>query len=191
MSRARMAAALVLLAALGSAQAQQLYRWTDDKGRTHITDTPPPGSAKDVQRKSGRAGPGVGSQLSHELAQAQAEFPVALYTTPACGEPCNRARALLNRRGVPFREVLITDAAGREELKRVASGAEQVPVMLVGRSVHKGFQPDAYEALLDSARYPKTGTLPPRAQAAPKPPDAAAEEEEAPPTGPYAPRFSR
>jgi glutaredoxin len=191
MSRAWPAAALALLAALGSAHAQQLYRWTDDKGRTHITDTPPPSSAKDVQRKSARAGPGVGSQLSHELAQAQAEFPVVLYTTPACGEPCERARALLNRRAVPFREVLITDATGREELKRVASGAEQVPVMLVGRSVHKGFQPDAYQALLDSARYPKTGVLPPRAQAAPKAPDAPSEDPEPAPTGPYAPRFSK
>ena len=32
--------------ACAAAQAQQLYRWTDEKGRVHITDTPPPASAK-------------------------------------------------------------------------------------------------------------------------------------------------
>jgi hypothetical protein len=86
--------------------------------------------------------------------------------------------------------VLVADAATREELKRVASGAEEVPVLFVGRSVQKGFQQEAFDALLDAARYPKTGVLPARSQSEPKPQSASPEPEEAP-SGPYTPRFSR
>ena len=32
------------------AAAQQMYRWTDENGRTHITDTPPPPGAKNVRK---------------------------------------------------------------------------------------------------------------------------------------------
>jgi len=42
--------AVLLCAAASAALAQQLYRWTDEKGRVHITDTPPPASARNVQR---------------------------------------------------------------------------------------------------------------------------------------------
>ena len=77
---------------LGTAQAQQLYRWTDDKGRTHITDTPPPASAKDVQTKSASTpGPEPAPQ-NFELAQAMKDFPVVLYTgPPARMRVCARA----------------------------------------------------------------------------------------------------
>jgi glutaredoxin len=181
--------------AAGAAQAQVLYRWTDAQGGVHITDTPPPANARNV-RKLGAAAPGrapaPSDQQPYELVLAQKEFPVTLYTAPQCGEPCAQARAALNRRGVPFSEVLVADAATREELKRVADGAEEVPVLFVGRSVHKGFQQEAFDALLDAARYPRTGLLPPRAQAAPKPqPPSPPPEEEAAPSGPYTPRFSK
>ena len=42
--------AAVLAAGAACVQAQQIYRWTDDKGRVHLTDTPPPASAKGVQK---------------------------------------------------------------------------------------------------------------------------------------------
>ena len=179
--------AVLLSAAAFAALAQQLYRWTDESGRTHITDTPPPASARNVQKKSG-AGNVAESQQGFELSQAVRNFPVTLYTAPACKEYCAAARALLNRRGVPFTEVQVADDASRKELKAASSGSEAVPTLVVGRSVHSGFSPDSYDALLDSARYPKTGSSPQRAQAAPPDPDEAKRDAEPAPSGPYAPR---
>jgi hypothetical protein len=69
--------------------------------------------------------------------------------------------------------------------------------------VQKGFNQEAFDSLLDAARYPRAGLLPPRKQAAPKPPeDYVSQEqrrarpaepvkpdaEETKPLGPYAPR---
>jgi len=195
----RWSVALALLIA-GAAHAQ-LYRWTDEKGRVNVTDTPPPASARDVQKKKPGAGAAEAPQQPYELAQAMKEFPVVLYTSPVCKEPCAMARDALNRRGVPFKEVQVWEPATAEELTRLTGGRE-VPALLVGQSVHKGFRQDAYDALLDAARYPKAGLLPPRAQAAPKIPEdyVPPEEreavrvapvkpaaEEAKPAGPYSP----
>lgn len=180
-----------MLCFVSLAAAQQLYRWTDERGRVHITDTPPPPSAKSVQRKNYGSRPSDSGQTSYELAQAMKDFPVTLYTATSCQEPCADARAMLNRRGVPFKEVQVSDGASADELKRV-SGGEQVPVLVVGRSVHTGFLQSAYDALLDSARYPKAGSVPPRAQAEPSDGQAAQPQAEEPqPLGPYAPGAPR
>ena len=194
---------LPFLLGAATAAAQQIYRWTDEKGRVHITDTPPPPSAKAVRKKAYQSGgaPAESGATPYELSVAMKEYPATLYTSPICKAPCADARAALNRRGVPFKEVQVWEKASNEELKKV-SGANQVPTLVVGRSVHKGFDPSAYDALLDSARYPRAGILPARAQAAPGLPEGYVPpgEREAPraepvkpepeppqPTGPYAP----
>jgi glutaredoxin len=201
---------VVALLIAGAAQAQQIYRWTDEKGRVHLTDTPPPASAKSVQKKNPGASaadsgapqssPAPGQQ-PFELTQAMKEYPVTLYTSPICKEGCAAARDALNKRGVPFKEVQVWEPQSNEELK-AATGSSEVPALVVGRSVHKGFEQSAYDALLDSARYPRAGLLPARGQSAPKEPEgyvaptereaAKAEPvkpapEEARPTGPYSP----
>jgi glutaredoxin len=191
----------ILLGAACAASAQ-LYRWTDQNGRVHITDTPPPPGARNVQRRSAPGGGTAAAEdgnLPFSVQSAAKNFPVTLYTAPDC-EPCGAARKLLNARGVPFREVSVVDAPQTEELRKVAGGLS-VPTVKVGASVQKGFEDGAYHALLDGAGYPRTGILPPRNQAEPKPappppppPPAAGEEAPAgedastPTSGPYAPR---
>lgn len=195
----RVAIAFALALAAGTASAQ-LYRWTDEKGGVHITDTPPPPTARNVQRMKA-TGNTVPAQAPYDLTQAAAEFPVTLYTSPSCSEPCASARTALNKRGVPFNEVQVWDEASNEALKQ-ASGANDVPTLLVGRRVQVGFEQGAFDALLDSARYPKAGTVPAGSQTAPPPPEgyAARQDRNAPPAaeppdpeapavlGPYAPR---
>ena len=189
-------ALFLVLASVAFAASAQLYRWTDEKGRVHITDTPPPASARSVEKKSAPKSTSAAPQQSFELSQAMRDFPITLYTSPNCGDPCRQARQALNKRGAPFKEIMVSDAGSLQELRQFASGND-VPVLVVGRSVHEGFQQEAFDALLDSARYPRAGVLPPRAQAAPpvsgKPAAKAAPApvEDAKPTGPYAPRAPR
>jgi glutaredoxin len=181
--RAVLALALALAA---SAAFAQIYRWTDEKGKVHITDTPPPPGAKDVQKPRGPAAAQSDATEPYALRMARKNAPVILYSTPGC-EPCSAARKLLNARGVPFKEVSVVDDKQIEELKK-AVGSNAVPSLVVGSTVQQGFEEATYHGILDAAGYPKTGVLPPRAQEEPK---AAAPEAEAPaeeaPTGPYAP----
>lgn len=160
--------AVCLAACAVSAQAQQ-YRWLDEKGRVQYTDTPPPPGAKDVRKKNLSAGAAAAPAEPYAVQVARKNYPVTLYSSPDCGDWCDKARALLNQRGIPFTEVSAATAEQVDELRKI-TGANTVPTMLVGKSVHKGFAADDYHRALDVAGYPAAGLLPPRNQAAPPPP---------------------
>ena len=186
----------MMLLATALPAAAQLYRWTDESGKTHFSDTPPPPRARNVQKqkKPATGGGAEAAGLPFALQQAMKTSPVTLYTTPGC-EGCGEARKLLNARGIPFKEVSVNSEAQLTELKN-AVGSNSVPAMIVGANVLKGFEEGQYHAALDGAGYPRAGILRPRDQAEPPlPSDAqsAAPPGEQPaepvrPTGPYAPR---
>ncbi len=151
-----MVAAVGLALATGvAAQAKDVYRYTDADGHTVYTDRPPPANAKNAQTK--RVGGNFIETEQATLAEQQASqrFPVTLYTF-ACGEVCDSAVGLLNRRGVPFATV---DAQTPEGAKRVQllAGEMVAPVLTVGdKMVGKGFNEARWQQMLDEAGYPKT-----------------------------------
>jgi glutaredoxin len=165
-------ATLGLCAALGFSLAHaQVYRWTDQQGRVRYSDTPPPATAKDVQKKPFSEDPMVTRlRATQELAVAKQRFPVKLYTSPSCRELCGGARLALNARSVPFEEVQVWDPESNEALQK-ASGGNEVPVVLVGETVVRGFDAAALDNALDAAGYPKQGLLPSESQAAPELPE--------------------
>lgn len=173
----RILVAALLLAAALPAAAQQ-YRWVDEKGRVHYTDTPPPPTAKSAQKKQLR-GNTVGAQENFELSQAMRSSPVTLYSVPECQDPCQMARDVLNKRGIPFTEVSAIDEAKIADLKRL-SGGMRVPVLVIGDQVETTISPEAYNRALDLAGYPRAGVVASRNQAAPKPPAPPAPAQEAP-----------
>lgn len=160
---------IVAAIALGvAAQAQQVYRYVDKDGRIIYSDRAPPSDSKDVQAK--RLSPNFIENNEQPIATTQAaqRFPVTLYTF-ACGQICQSAEALLNRRGVPFSTVNVEEQKGAEALMKL-TGAQEAPVLQVGdKLVAKGFNEARWTAMLDDAGYPKT---PPRriaTKAAPEP----------------------
>jgi glutaredoxin len=165
------AAALVA----ASSGAQQLYRWVDKDGKVTYSQNPPPrdAGAKSVQqRRITSGGPADDTaQMPFAVRQAVTNFPVTLYTAPECAG-CNEAKALLNKRGVPFREVTVSDEASRDGLKK-STGDTRVPAMLVGRAVEKGFEESSYNSALDNAGYPRTSLFTGKPPALPGPKPAA------------------
>jgi glutaredoxin len=134
----------------------QAYRWVDNEGKVHYTQTPPPPDAKAVEKKTFRHGPVEAPELPYATRVAAKNFPVTLYTQPDCGALCDEARALLVKRSVPFKEVSVVTQKEADEMKRL-SGKDDLPVLVVGAQVQTGFQEDIYKGLLDSAGYPSSG----------------------------------
>jgi glutaredoxin len=163
-----------------------MYRWVDQNGKVHYTDTPPPpAAAKSVEQKKLGSSVVETSQVPFQLKEAMRLYPVVLYTSPSCKDGCPQARELLTKRGVPFKEVSVFDDDTNALLKK-ATGSNQVPTMTVGTQVQVGYEPGALNSLLDTGGYPKTAinlpgvtkaqTPAPAAPAAPAPtaPTAAA-----------------
>jgi glutaredoxin len=146
--------ALLALATAASAQDRQVYRYVDPDGRVVYTDRPPPSGAKDLQTK--RVGGNFIENTESVATQMAAErFPVTLYTF-ACGDVCQNAEALLNRRGVPFATVNVQEKEGGERLQNL-TGEMNAPVLQVGdKLLAKGYNEASWSALLDQAGYPKS-----------------------------------
>ncbi len=174
------AAVAALLCAGVLAQGQQVYRYTDPDGRVVYSDRPPPGAAKDVQPKRLGANFIENDALPLAARNASENFPVTLYTF-ACGEICQMAEALLNRRGIPFTQVNVEEAKGAERLKAL-TGEMTAPVLQVGdKLVAKGYNEPRWHAMLDEAGYPKSipAKQRPIAPLTPKAPEAPARAEPA------------
>ncbi len=151
--------ALVLAMAATAAQAQ-VYRWTDSKGKRHVTDAPPPRTAKesrfiDLSKKEENRPVKRKKRPSKNFKYA----PVVLYTAPACGQSCETVRELLSERGVKFTEKSIRDEVDEDWLLKQV-GEKVVPSVTVGHTVQRGFDPEHLNLILDKAGFPKTVAMP-------------------------------
>ena len=113
-------------------------------------------------------------------------FPVTLYTFD-CGELCQNAEALLNRRGVPFTTVNVSESQGAAKLKALTGGMPRRCCRSATSCSPRAMNEQRWQAMLDEAGYPKTP--PPRRTPAggapPRPaPDAKTRTESAPTPAP-------
>ena len=147
---------IMLISSVAMTQAET-YKWVDADGKVHYSDQPPPPSARKSERKQLGDKPGEVT-LPYVLQQAVKNFPVTIFVSD-CGDGCNRARALLLKRGVPhsIKDPMVPDM--REELKKATGGEEVVPVLKIGRRVLRGFEEGRWNAALDDAGYPKTALM--------------------------------
>jgi glutaredoxin len=164
--RMQFAAAIGLLVCSLAVHAQ-MYRWTDEQGSTHYTDTPPPPSAKGVRKKSVRGGDmPAPAQMPYALQEAVRTAPVSLYVSEECGDVCKNGRDYLNTRGVPFTEKIVASREQIDDLIRL-TGANRVPVLMVGGDVQQGYDEGTWSRALDAAGYPRIGVPAPGQGASP------------------------
>ena len=136
-------AALFLLPAIASGQ---VYRWTDDKGRTHYGDKPPADrkSSAVQNRISSYAGPAEVSKAPAARREAGAT-QVTLYSAVWCGY-CRQAKAFFAKRGRRYTERDVDTPDARGEYERL--GGRGVPVILVGRQRMDGYDAGRLDAML-------------------------------------------
>lgn len=134
----------------------QLYRWVDEKGNVEWRDTPPPATAKKVEQRSIYTSTIPASELPYSLQLAVKNFPVTLWATD-CGNLCDRARAHLVKRGVPYTDK--DPQADFEGFKKVSGGGGEVPLLIVGSTRLKGYLESEWNSTLDLAGYPKTALV--------------------------------
>lgn len=151
---------------LGSAQAGEMYRWVDKSGKVHYGDTREPDAAEIEKKKLGAASATGDEELSFDTRRAKQNFPVALYVTDTCADPCKQSRDLLSQRGIPFTEKNLATQKEIDAFKQL-SGADSVPVLSVGRNWLKGFEAEKWHNELDAAGYPKTAPYRPQAPVKP------------------------
>jgi glutaredoxin len=134
--------------------AQTTYRWTTGAGAIIYSDQPPPPGTQFEEVKGGARDGGV--TLPYVTRLAAEKYPVTLYTAASCKNNCVNARSLLNGRGVPFSEKVITNEEELAEFVKEMGNDSSVPVLKVGSQKIQRFEAGAWNGLLDLAGYPKT-----------------------------------
>ena len=168
LAAAEPAALLVALAAgllVGHAPAMAQYKVVAPDGTITYTDRPVAAQGSKVQSiRAGVANAGAVNAtpaapvLPADLRNVVARYPVTLYTSTDCA-PCDSGRRLLQQRGVPFAERLITSEPDAAALQKLSNG-RTVPSIAIGAQVERGFQDQTWHSLLDLAGYPRESRLP-------------------------------
>lgn len=153
MKPALLLAAALLVAAQGAQAQGTAYRWVDDQGQVHYSDQPPPSSVRQTERRDFTPGQ-VDASLPYEVRVAAENFPVTLYVSEDCGNPCALARALLDRRGVPYTERDLRTPEDVAAYRTALGEPVEVPAMRMGRYPFKGYQESGWNRLLDDGGYP-------------------------------------
>lgn len=142
----------------GPALAQ--YKVVGPDGKLTYTDRPvaPPAGGQVQPMRAGTAAAPAAAPLPLELRNVAARFPVTLYTSPDC-PPCDSGRQLLQQRGVPFVERVVSSDDDTAALQRITNG-RTVPSLTVGGQALRGFLDTDWQTTLDLAGYPKESKLP-------------------------------
>ena len=87
-------------------------------------------------------------------------IPATLFTFE-CGDVCQNAEALLNKRGVPFTIVDVQkDEQGMIRMKAHDAATSARPCSTLGEKlIVKGYNEGRWQAALDEAGYPKTPAI--------------------------------
>lgn len=144
----------ILLVASNSVQAASLYKWTDKDGKVHYGDKPAEDAIKAEQKKFSAPDSSGDDDLSYAARKAKQDFPVTFYVAPNCAEICVQARALLNKRGIPFAEKNLVTKEEIDKFK-AKTGGNSIPALTVGKSFLGGFEAGQWNSELDIAGYPK------------------------------------
>ena len=159
--------ALGAMTDLDEVHAQGVYRSVGPDGKVTFSDRAPaaqPAPAlqdRSTTFSSREAGSGI-ANLPSALRQANARFPVTIYSSSDCA-PCASARNLLKARGVPFSERTVQSNDDIDALKRL-SGNTNLPFATIGKQQLSGFSDTEWTQYLDAAGYPKQSQLPPAYQ---------------------------
>jgi glutaredoxin len=156
---------ILIITGLASAD---IYKWVDEDGVVHISDTPPEDVAPNENAESitpSKSGPDANphpprkkATLTQKLLNIFQKKPknrtspkVELYTTSWCPY-CERARDFFRSRGIPFTEYDIEKDRSAAARKNRLDKRNGVPFVVInGRGLH-GYSAEAYERALEG--YP-------------------------------------
>jgi glutaredoxin len=121
----------------------QVYKWVDDDGITHFSDTPPQ-SDSDFSEIEVKVNSYTSTFVEETPIDNQGD-KIVMYSTSWCGY-CKKARRYFDDNNIAFVEYDI-EKSPKARKEYDALGGRGVPVILVGNRKLTGFSVDAFEKL--------------------------------------------
>lgn len=141
-----MKTALLILLLLSQPTLADIYKWVDESGRVHYSDTAAsdrPTETVEIRSNSYQS-PTYAEPAATEHT-AHAPKKVIMYSTSWCGY-CKKARSYFRSSGIAFSEFDI-EKDQRAKRKYDAIGGRGVPVILIGSQRMNGFSAARFDQL--------------------------------------------
>lgn len=145
---------LVLAVVVQQASAGEVYRWVDNSGSVHYSDHAPTSPVKKLEQRKLESNV-IDGQGSYVTKDAAMKNPVILFAGD-CGPLCVSAKALLDKRGIPYSLKDPQKNRADADALNALTGAMDLPVLKIGSTPIKGYEPTRWSQMLDEAGYPKT-----------------------------------
>ena len=129
----------------------EIYRWVDEQGRVHFSDSASQQDAEQVEVKVQTVKTVRVNYLPEwSSALAPPAASVVMYSTTWCGV-CKRAKRYFQEQGIAYTEKDIEARDDwRQEFDRL--GGVGVPLILVGKRSMSGFSASRFDALYEQAQ---------------------------------------
>jgi len=135
----------------------EIYKWTDEYGRIHFTDSPPEGSNSkpvDIGPINTYDAPSkilIDETLSRSTGLPVNKDKVIVYSTTWCGV-CTTAKRWLRANKINFREYDVEKSSkGKRDYKRLKGRG--VPIIMVGKQRMNGFSTSRMTQMLRNAGH--------------------------------------
>jgi glutaredoxin len=159
--------ALILVCATSSAQ---IYKWKDDKGVVHFSDTPPLNSSDAVEEEApssdsnpqDNSPPAIESQnaalapdffdileQSPQAPEALEEPSVEIYSTSWCGY-CKKAEQFFRSKAIKFAVYDIEKDENAARRMMTLTSKKAVPFVVINGQGIQGYSEEAYQAALQN-----------------------------------------
>ena len=143
----RYLALLLVLLIAGNGYADSFYKWVDEKGVTHYSETPPPGGkAATIDLELAPATNPPPEVPKFNYTPAKSAKSVVIYTAAWCGV-CRTAKQYMRDHKIRYTEYDIEKSAkGDADYRRL--GGRGVPILMVGGERMNGFNAERLERML-------------------------------------------
>jgi glutaredoxin len=162
---------LILLQITASPIGAVMYKWVDQNGVVHFSDTPPatdqeletratttytaPAPAPERRKPEKAARPVPQKEDARKVTQRKVSKPgdnkVEIFTTTWCGY-CKKAIALLKANHIPFKQHDIEKEAGTKKRMMAMGGRGGVPFAIINDQKIYGFSEGTYKRVLGLAQ---------------------------------------
>ena len=139
---------LLLTIAFSQYAGAEIYKWIDDNGKVHFSDSKPVEQSTETVKLKINSYTNVTFELAPVTPSKSGQRKrVIMYSTSWCGY-CKKARRYFNAKGIAFKEY---DIEKSQSAKKAYDklGGRGVPVILVGKSRMNGFSERGFKKLYE------------------------------------------
>ncbi len=148
-------AALLLLVSFSifPAEADELYKWVDDRGKVTYQGSPPPENAARVERSNITTGNRAAFERAEAVKPATKNVePVIFYSKMDCSS-CKTARLYFEENDIPFEEINLSENKAEEEKLEKKLGYSGTPTFAIGDKYVSGFEKGMLKKILTNEGY--------------------------------------